>query len=72
LLAEQRAAQALLELLDAGGDVGLHPAQLAGRADDAALLHHGAEDLQRVEVECSHGENGPPEKFICGAIPFSV
>src|SRR5258706_10755713 len=44
----------LLELLHAGGHVGLHAVQLRGRARDAALLRHGAEDVQRFQVERSH------------------
>src|SRR5260221_1437279 len=46
----------LLELLHAGGHVGLHAVQLRGRARDAALLRNGAEDVQRFKFERSHRE----------------
>jgi hypothetical protein len=70
LLAKQRPAQPLFQLLDAGGDVGLHAVQLAGRAQHAAFLHDGAEDVQAVEIDASHGENDAPDLFICGRRPF--
>ena len=51
---EQLDAEVLLELLDAGGDVRLHPAELLGGARDPAGLHHGTEYL---EVGKIHGRS---------------
>ena len=47
---KQRRAEALLELLDARGDVRLHAVQPRGSLGDAAGLRDGLEDVQRGEV----------------------
>ena len=46
------------------------PLMMRGGANDATFLHDGAEDLQRLEINGSHGENDRSELFICGARPF--
>jgi len=43
---EQFHPQVRLQLAHPGGDVGLHPVEAHRRPGDAALRHHGAEDVQ--------------------------
>ena len=58
---EQARADMLLQLADARRHVGLHAIELGGRADDAAFVHDGAENLQGLEINCSHIENDNAE-----------
>ncbi|MCY1222308.1 hypothetical protein D9M72_343980 [compost metagenome] len=51
---EQLDTERLLQLADAGGDVGLHPVQPLGRAGDAAGFDDGTEDFKCGKVH-GHG-----------------
>ena len=53
---EELDAQVVLELADAGGDVGLHAVQLLGGARDAAGADDGAEDVQVDEIHRSQSK----------------
>jgi len=50
---EQRDAQIVLKLADAGGHVGLDTAQPLGGARDAAFVNHRAEDQEIGQVHSS-------------------
>jgi len=54
---KQLGAQALLELLHAGGHVRLHAVEPSRRFRDGALLGDSLEDLQSGQVDVSHIEN---------------
>jgi hypothetical protein len=54
---EQLGAEALLELLHAGGHVRRHAVEAARRLGDAALLGDRLEDLECGQVDVSHIEN---------------
>jgi len=52
--AEQRNAQTLFKLLDAGRDIVLNSVQSRGRPHNLALANHSAEDFKGGQIMASH------------------